>query len=348
MRSLGTQVTALVLLVSLVALVSYPAAGMIGSAAVTTPPVSTSTTFTPTSLSTLLTSSTTTSTSFSTTTSSTSTSTTTTSTSWSYTSTYSSTTTSTSTYTSYTSTVSGASSTFTEVTATSSTSTSSTTTSATTTVLPSISPSCPLALATTGTALEPYANFLRGFRNDQIQNTTAGRDFMQAFNGWYYGWAPSVSYTAASNSWLLSALRVGVYPLMGILYASYFSYTLVSPISTEAGAITAGVVAASLIGLVYVAPAAYLGYRLIRRRVRFTKFNRAGLVPVAGWVSAGALMIGAAYLAGSAWMMGLGTASLTLSLLTAGAILGTKAWMHIGLPVAYMRTMAFSVRRTIR
>jgi hypothetical protein len=195
--------------------------------------------------------------------------------------------------------------------------------------------------------LEPYANFLRGFRNNQIMNTTAGRVFMQTFNGWYYSWSPSVSYTAATNPWLLQVLRVGVYPLMGILYASYFSYALLSPMSAEAGAIAAGAVAASLIGLVYLAPVAYLSLRLIRRRTRFFTPKRAYLFPAYGWMGASALIIGAAYVSGSAWSMGLATASLTLSMLSVGSILGAVGLSYVQLPVANMRAMSFAAKRLI-
>jgi hypothetical protein len=200
-------------------------------------------------------------------------------------------------------------------------------------------------MATAGTALEPYANFLRGFRNNEIQNTTAGRDFMWAFNGWYYGWAPSVSYSAAVNPWLLEALRVGVYPLIGILYASYYAYGAVSPLSPEAGAVVAGVVAASLIGLVYVAPVAYVGMRLFRRRLRFLTQNGMHLSLAGGWFAGSMLLISAAYVAGSGWLMGLGTASLTLSMLSVGSVLGALGLNYVQLPNLNLHVAAFALKR---
>ncbi|MGD0688931.1 MAG: hypothetical protein ABSA50_04085 [Candidatus Bathyarchaeia archaeon] len=216
----------------------------------------------------------------------------------------------------------------------------------TSTALPSVG--CPVAFATSGTPLEPYANFLRGFRNNQIQNTTAGRMFMQTFNGWYYSWAPSVTYAAAKNSLFLDVLRVGVYPLIGILYAAYFSYAVVSPISAEAGVLAAGVVAASLIGLVYIAPVAYVSLRLVRRRTKFLTLAKAHLLPAYGWVAASALMIGFAYVSGSALLMGLGTASLTLSMLSVGSFLGALALTSAQFPVVNLHAKAFAVRRMAR
>ncbi len=340
-------VLGLVFLISLLGVFmvgNSPASGTIGLASVTTPPLTTTTTFSPTSTTSLSTTETTLSTSTSTTSTTISTTSTSLSSSFSYTTTVSSTSTSTQTSTVYTST-----NVVTTTTYSPTPSTTFATATTTTTVLPSIfGQRCALALATSGTPLEPYANFLRGFRNNQIENTTAGRVFMQTFNGWYYGWVPSVSYAAAGNPWFLDMLRVGVYPLIGILYASYFTYAALSPWSTEAGAIAAGVVAASLIGLVYVAPGAYVSLRLIRRRMRFFTPKKAYLFPTAGWVGASALTIGVAYVSGSAWLMGLATASLTLSMLSVASVLGAVALTSIQLPLADLRGMIFVVRRTMQ
>lgn len=170
---------------------------------------------------------------------------------------------------------------------------------------------------------------------------------MHAFNDWYYSWAPSISYMAAMNPWFLSALRVGVYPLIGALYASYFAYMIVFPLSSEAGAIAAGMVAASLIGLMYVTPVAYVSLRLIRRRLQFS-LGKVHLLPVSGWVAVSTLMVGAAYASGSAWLMALATASLTLSTLTAASAVGAMALTSIHPPLANLHTMVFAVKRVIQ
>jgi hypothetical protein len=171
--------------------------------------------------------------------------------------------------------------------------------------------------------------------------------FMQTFNGWYYSWAPSVTYAASGNPWFLDALRVGVYPLIGILYASYFSYAAVSPFSAEAGALAAGIVAASLIGLVYVAPVAYVTSRLARQRLRFS-LSKLNLSPAALWVTASAIMTCAAYTSGGAWLMGVATANLTLSMLSVAAVLGARAYASIQLPFTNMYGMVFAAKRIIR
>ena len=172
--------------------------------------------------------------------------------------------------------------------------------------------------------------------------------FMQTFNAWYYSWAPSLTYAATKNGLFLDVLRVGVYPLIGILYAAYFSYAVVSPISAEAGALAAGVVAASLIGLVYVAPVAYVSLRLVRRRTKFLIPAKAQLLPASGWVAASASMISAAYLSGASLLMSLGTASLTLSMLSVGSLLGARALTSIQLPAANLHAKTFAVKRMTR
>lgn len=136
--------------------------------------------------------------------------------------------------------------------------------------------------------------------------------------------------------------------MIGILYASYYSYALVSPLSAEAGAILAGVVAASLIGLVYVAPVAYLGARLLRRRIQFSNLRRVHRFFAAGWLAASVLIISSAYLSGYAWLMGLGTASLTLSMLSLSGILGARVLASVQMPIANQYAFTFISRRMAR
>ncbi len=316
--------------------------GIIGVASLTTPALTTTTTWSPTVTTGTTTTSTTTSFSTSLQTSSTSTTTSSTQMFFSWTSTASSTSTSTATSTVYTST---------QTVTTPSTSTFSqpvtvtTTTTSPTTVLPTV---CPVGLVVAGSALEPIADALRGFRNSQVMGTTAGRVFMATFNAWYYSWAPSVSYAAAANPWVFEALRLGVYPLIGILYASYLSYQVVSPLGAEAGAVAAGMVAASLIGLVYVAPVAYISLRLIRRRVRVFELRKMHTLPATAWFAASAFMIGAAYVSGSALMMGFATASLTLSMLTLGSILGALSLTYVHLPALNLPALAFAAKHRSR
>ena len=311
------------------------------SGCVSTPPLSSSTSYSYSGTSTVIFTTTTSSFTTSISSSTTTTTATTTSTSWSYTSSQSTTTTTTSYSTSITgTTTSSVTNWITQPTTT--TTTSVYTTVATVKGTPV--PYCPITYVTGGSPLEPYAMFLRNFRNNAIQNTTAGREFMLTFNTWYYSWAPSLSYSAATNPWTFKAVQVGVYPLIGIFYASYYSYALIAPISAEAGAIIAGIVTASLMGAVYLAPVAYLGSRLIRRHGRLLISKQIAFSSIA-WFAASVVLCVIAYATGSGQLLAVGTSSMALSMLSLGSQIGTRALTYIQLPSANIANTVLAFRR---
>ena len=119
--------------------------------------------------------------------------------------------------------------------------------------------------------------------------------------------------------------RDALYPLFGILFASYYSYLLLSPLGSEVAAATAGIVAAGLIGLVYFAPVVYLTSRLLRRR--FQSVNLA-LSRVFGWMGISVILTGLAYSTHEFLPLSIATINLVLSSLTIGCILGTFALRH--------------------
>ena len=310
------------------------------SGCVSTPVLSSSTTYSYTGTSTfpITSTSSTISTSFST--STTSTTATTTSTFFSYTSTISTTLTTTSYSTSYTATQTSSNTNL--VTIQTTTTTSSTYTSLVT--QKGLVTTCPVSYVTNGNRLQPYAQFLRNFRDNQIENTTAGRTFLTTFNAWYYSWAPALAQSAATSPVVYRAVQAGVVPLLGILYASYYSYNLVAPLSPEAAALTAGVVAASLIGFAYIAPVAYLSSRLLRRRVRLNLSTRT-LTPTAAWFTASVIALTAAYATGSGAVLAVGVVNLVLSALSAGTLAGARLFTQIGLPSVNPATLPLLLRR---
>ncbi len=311
---------------------------------VSTPPLSstTSLSYSSTSTSTIATTSSTVSTSISS--STTSTTATTTSTSFSYTSTISTTLTSTSLSTVYTSTQSTSNILSSTV---QSTSTSTATFTNLVTVKGVAGTSCPVSLVTNGNRLQPYADFLRTFRNNRIENTTAGRTFLTTFNAWYYSWAPSVADSAATNPYAYTAVQTTVIPLLGILYASYYSYGFVAPLSTEAAAITAGLVAASLMGLVYLAPIAYVTSRIIRRRTHVT-ISRWSLGPSAAWLAASTLLTLTAYATGSLNLLAFAITNLILSTLSTATLTSTRLLMYVQLPNVNATNLSLLLRRYTR
>jgi hypothetical protein len=86
--------------------------------------------------------------------------------------------------------------------------------------------------------------------------TFAGINFMASFNAWYYSFSPAVADYERQSPALQSVVRVGVYPLIGILDLSALAYDVLSlaGMNSEAGIVIAGLTASSLIGLVFFTP----------------------------------------------------------------------------------------------
>jgi hypothetical protein len=185
-------------------------------------------------------------------------------------------------------------------------------------------PACPVAAVSLNSFLAPYASSFRKFRDNAILKTAAGRAFMLVFNAWYYSVAPSVADTVERNPILADISRVGLIPLFGILFGSSEAYYAAAWFSPEVGAIVAGVVAASLLGLIYVAPLAYVFDQLLcRLRRPITIFL---LKPLAFWVVFSVLLAEFALILDSFTVMGLATANLALSTLTLGSIIGVEGY----------------------
>jgi len=312
------------------------------SGCVSTPPLSSSTTYSYTQSSTYSVTSTSTTISTSISSSTTTTTATTISTSWSYTSTVSTSVTSSLTVTS----ISGTESTTNTIWSTYPTTMSTTSTytaSNTITGIP-VGPACPTTLVTNGSPLAPYASFLRTFRDNQISNTTAGRSFLITFNSWYYSWAPSLTSAATTNPWVFKTVQAEVYPLIGILYASYDAYSAVAPINTEAGAIVAGIVTASLMGIVFLTPITFITTRIIRRYSRF-HVTKQITAASAAWLVASIPICIAAYVTGSSQLLAVATSSMVLSALTLGSLLGTKALTYAQVPLTNMTNQVLAFKR---
>jgi hypothetical protein len=165
---------------------------------------------------------------------------------------------------------------------------------------------------------------------------------MLTFNTWYYTWAPSLSYSAANNPWVFKAVELSAYPLIGILYASYYAYSMVAPFNTEAGAIAAGIVAASLLGAVFVAPVVYVTMRIFKRRLRISKLT---IGPSATWFMASVMVCIASYLASSEQLLAVATSSMVLSTLSLGSLLGTRALTYVQTPFGNFASTAIMFRR---
>jgi hypothetical protein len=125
---------------------------------------------------------------------------------------------------------------------------------------------CLIATATYGSELAPQIQFLKDFRDHQITHTFAGTNFMIAFNAWYYSFSPAVAQYESTNPAARSVAKVVLYPLINILQLSSSTYSLLG-FEPELAALAAGLLAGSLIGLVYLAPPAFVSLWLARRRI---------------------------------------------------------------------------------
>jgi multisubunit Na+/H+ antiporter MnhB subunit len=155
--------------------------------------------------------------------------------------------------------------------------------------------------------------------------TRSGEAFMILFNAWYYSFSPHLAQYVSTRPMQRTLLRYSLYPLIAILYASYYAYLFVSPLNADAGAVMAGIVAASMLGLVYLAPIAYLTKRALRRYAKFASLN---MTHVTLWFGVSALITEIACFTNSQ-VLGVATANLVLSTLTIGVLLGTTTLAYL-------------------
>ena len=192
-----------------------------------------------------------------------------------------------------------------------------TVTTATTTATTSgvwTAPKCVIATATFGSEAAPAVQFLRGFRDNLVLKTTAGSAFMQVFNAWYYSFSPSVAQFIANNDPIRAPMRVLLYPLLGVLGVSAFTYSLLSG-TPELAVVVAGLVASSLIGLVYLTLPALAAFSTFakRRKIRITSIARVSLAVLA--VALALLAIGE--VAGSFLLLAVASSAIVLTCIIA-------------------------------
>jgi len=122
---------------------------------------------------------------------------------------------------------------------------------------------CIIATVTYGSELAEVVDFLRGFRDNIVLSTYAGRSFYVAFDLFYYSWSPSVAQVIHENSWLKPMFRLLLYPLIYSLRVATFVVQPLISVNGEVAVFIAGAIASFLIGVIYLAP---LMYVVLRRR----------------------------------------------------------------------------------
>jgi hypothetical protein len=200
-----------------------------------------------------------------------------------------------------------------------STSTTSST-SSTISALP-LPANCPVSYAISGSELAPMAQRLRAFRDESIMKTLPGRAFMMLFNSWYYSFSPHVASYVTMHQTQRTLLKDVMYPLIAVLYISYYAYLLMSPLSSDLGVILAGVIAASLLGLIYLAPIGYVTKRILRRYLQHSLLRRSHIIL---WVGVSMLLIPVGYFTNTL-LTGIVVANLLISMLSIGCVLGATA-----------------------
>ena len=180
---------------------------------------------------------------------------------------------------------------------------------ATLTISPTGGRPCIIATATYGSELAPEVYFLRLFRDRSVQSTFAGSQFMNVFNAWYYSFSPTVAEQVKNNMALRNVAKAVIYPLIGTLYLAQWSYSALS-FAPELGVFVAGLVASSLIGIVYFAPITALATELARRkRLNISVANKPFAI---AWIASAALILSAELSALPGLMM-VATAAFVLS-----------------------------------
>jgi streptogramin lyase len=132
---------------------------------------------------------------------------------------------------------------------------------------------CLIATATFGSELSPEVQILRDFRDQSVLRTFAGSNFMSMFNSWYYSFSPSVAQYETANTAARDVARIMLSPLIWILQLSSMTYATLA-VQPEIGILAAGMLASSLIGLVYLAIPMSGFFILLRNRLNSRRKNR--------------------------------------------------------------------------
>jgi len=186
------------------------------------------------------------------------------------------------------------------------------------TITVQVSP-CLIATATYGSELAPQVQFLRDFRDQQIMNTFAGSNFMTAFNAWYYSFSPGVAQYEYSHPTVRTIAKTALYPLIGVLQLSSSTFTLFA-FNPEFAALTAGLVAGALIGLVYLSLPVFGTLWITRRKISAQTKRHISLIMTTLFIALLGLFIASEILAMPFEMM-LSSAGLVLAAVLAGSLL---------------------------
>lgn len=109
---------------------------------------------------------------------------------------------------------------------------------------------CLIATASFGSEIAPEVVMLREFRDSRVLQTQVGREFMIAFNTFYYSFSPATAEFISSHPNVRSLMKMALYPLIIILSGAIQLDSVLAPY-TETTLIVSGLLAAFGIGFVY-------------------------------------------------------------------------------------------------
>lgn len=186
-------------------------------------------------------------------------------------------------------------------------------------------PGCLIATAAFGSEIAPQVQDLREYRDEFVMSTFAGKNFVKAFNAFYYSWSPYVAQAEYDNPALRSIIKTAIYPLLFSLDASKNAASIFSAIP-ELAVLISGLVAASFIGLIYFAPLAASIFLVLRWRGR--NFSASLLYPVTV-LAAGLLSFILAEASTSSQLMVIASSMIVLSMIAICAIAPIKVLSSI-------------------
>lgn len=143
---------------------------------------------------------------------------------------------------------------------------------------------CIIATVTFGSEVSPEVNFLRNFRNNLILQTFSGRRFYVAFDAFYYSWSTSVALYIESHPYLKNIVKPILYPLLGVLKITALIVMPWFTLQPEIATVTAGILASSLLGLVYLFPIE-LTVHILRARYGKSKPIPRNLIKINSYIS---------------------------------------------------------------
>jgi hypothetical protein len=181
---------------------------------------------------------------------------------------------------------------------------------------------CLIATAAFGSELSPQVQFLRNFRDDHILSTVSGSSFMNVFNAWYYSFSPYVANYERTNPWFQQTVKISIYPLLGILQLSEKAYWYMD---NEYGSLTAGLVASSLIGSIYLSP-----FLLLSGRIRKTGLNKKFVVSAVASVILAVLAVFVSMSYANELALMITTSILVLTTIAVSSIFATRGLVYVG------------------